>query len=81
MQFGFEDLVPPPVSTPGPRPSESRVLRLNYGGGGGGLGQSRTDTLRIFSPALDPRFSFQPEWCDVTELNRCTRVHSAVLCH
>lgn len=28
--------------------------------GCGGLGQSRTDILRIFSPALHPRFSFQP---------------------
>ena len=26
----------------------------------GGLGRSRTDILRIFSPALHPRFSFQP---------------------
>lgn len=67
--LGFEDLVPPPDSTPGPRPSESRVLHLNYGGAGGGLGRSRTDILRIFSPALHPRFSFQP-WNGVTYRNR-----------
>jgi hypothetical protein len=80
MRFGFEDLVPPPVSTPGPRPSESRVLHLNYGGVVGWVRVELTSSGFSVRRCIHVSAS-SPWWCDVTESNRCIRVHSAVLCH
>lgn len=80
MRFGFEDVVPPPGSTPGPRPSGGRVLHLNYGGV---VGRVRVElTSSGFSVRRCIRVSASsPGWCDVSESNRCRRVHSAALCH